>query len=61
MSLTDLMSGAGLSHYAVVALVLFFSVFVAVCAWLWWPTRRNRWSDIATLPLSDTPNDLEAR
>ena len=32
MSLTDLMSGAGLAHYAVVALILFFGAFLALSA-----------------------------
>jgi hypothetical protein len=30
MTLTDLMSGSGLSHYAIVALVLFFAAFITI-------------------------------
>jgi cbb3-type cytochrome oxidase subunit 3 len=61
MSLTDLMSGAGLAHYAVVALVLFFAVFVAVSVWLWWPSHHSRWARAANLPLHDAPTTPEPR
>ncbi len=60
MSLTDLMSGAGLSHYAVVALILFFASFLALCAWIFWPSHRAWWRDAAQLPLDDaTPTPPE--
>jgi hypothetical protein len=40
MSLTDLMSGAGLSGYAIVALILFFASFIAIAFWVWWPSHK---------------------
>jgi cbb3-type cytochrome oxidase subunit 3 len=55
MSLTDLMSGAGLSGYAVVALVIFFATFLALTAWIYWPTHRRSYSDAARIPLDDSP------
>lgn len=53
MSLTDLMSGAGLSGYAVVALVLFFGAFLALVGWIWWPSHKARWSEAAQIPVDD--------
>ncbi|HYW49122.1 MAG TPA: cbb3-type cytochrome c oxidase subunit 3 [Gemmatimonadaceae bacterium] len=53
MSLTDLMSGAGLSHYAVVALILFFASFVALGAWIFWPGHRAGWRAASAIPLDD--------
>ncbi|MCC7053163.1 MAG: CcoQ/FixQ family Cbb3-type cytochrome c oxidase assembly chaperone [Gemmatimonadaceae bacterium] len=62
MSLTDLMSGAGLSHYAIVALILFFGAFIALAAWTWWPSHKGWWSDAANIPLDDatTPSSTTA-
>lgn len=54
MTMTDLMSGAGLSHYAVVALILFFGSFIALAIWVWMPSHRAWWRDAATIPLDDT-------
>jgi cbb3-type cytochrome oxidase subunit 3 len=54
MTLTDLMSGSGLSHYAIVALVLFFAAFVAIGVWVWMPSHRQWWTDAARIPLDDT-------
>ncbi len=59
MSLTDLMSGAGLSHYAVVALILFFGSFLALCAWIFWPSHRAWWQAAAQIPLDDTTTTTE--
>jgi cbb3-type cytochrome oxidase subunit 3 len=53
VSLTDLMSGAGLAGYAVVALLLFFGAFLALVAWVWWPTHQKGWSEAARIPLDD--------
>jgi cbb3-type cytochrome oxidase subunit 3 len=53
MSLTDLMSGAGLSGYAIVALILFFASFIAIAFWVWWPSHKAWWAEAATLPLDD--------
>jgi cbb3-type cytochrome oxidase subunit 3 len=60
MSLTDLMSGAGLSHYAVVALILFFGSFLSLVAWVWWPSHTSWWTAAAQIPLNDeTPVTTE--
>lgn len=53
MSLTDIMSNAGLSSYAVVALVLFFGVFIAITGWVFWPSHKTWWRHAASLPLDD--------
>ena len=54
MTLTDLMSGSGLSGYAVVALVLFFGAFIAIGVWVWMPSHKKWWSDAAQIPLDDS-------
>jgi hypothetical protein len=56
MSLTDLMSGAGLASYAQVALVLFLAAFLANAVRLWAPGRRAELDAAGRLPLDD-PND----
>ena len=53
MTLTDLMSGSGLSHYAIVALVLFFGAFNAIGVWVWMPSHKKWWNDAARIPLDD--------
>lgn len=53
MSLTDLMSGAGLSGYAIVAMILFLGAFVAIAFWVWWPSHKAWWTEAAQLPLDD--------
>lgn len=61
MTLTDLMSGAGLSHYAIVALVLFFAAFIAIGVWVWMPSHRTWWIAAARIPLDDTTNAPEPK
>ena len=61
MTLTDVMSGSGLSHYAIVALVLFFAAFIAIGIWVWMPSHRRRWTDAAQIPLDDTTPVPESR
>jgi cbb3-type cytochrome oxidase subunit 3 len=53
MSLTDLMSGAGLASYAIVALILFFGAFLALVGWVWGPSHRAWWNEAAQIPLDD--------
>ena len=53
MSLTDLMSHAGLSIYAEMGLVLFLISFVAICWWVYRPANRQRFKSDARLPLDD--------
>jgi cbb3-type cytochrome oxidase subunit 3 len=61
MSLTDIMSGAGLSGYAVTAMILFIAAFLAVAVRIWWPGRRHEMDAASRLPLDDqhilTPRD----
>jgi cbb3-type cytochrome oxidase subunit 3 len=62
MSLTDLMSGAGLSGYAIVALILFFGAFLLIAGWIFWPAHGAWWRDAARIPLDDThPTTAEQR
>lgn len=53
MKLSDIMSNAGLSMYAQVALVIFFGVFVAVTLYTWRPSRRAELDAAAMIPLND--------
>ncbi len=50
---TEIMSGAGLSAYAEVALLLFFVAFVMVVAFTFAPRFRDRFERDARLPLDD--------
>lgn len=53
MKLVDVMSASGLSMYAIVALVLFVSAFVAVVALTFAPGSAARHARAARLPLDD--------
>jgi cbb3-type cytochrome oxidase subunit 3 len=53
MRLSDVMSNAGLSRYAEVALVLFLIAFVAVVVRVMRPSRRAEMDRAARLPLED--------
>lgn len=53
MSLTELMSNAGLSRYAEVALLLFFFAFVVIVWRVFSPSRRLSLESQARLPLDD--------
>lgn len=56
MRLSDIMSGAGLSGYAQVALIIFFIAFVAIAVWIFLPSRRAAMDAASRLPLdNDTP------
>ena len=61
MSLTDIMSNAGLAGYAVAAMVLFIMAFLVVVVRIWWPGRRREMDAASRLPLDDqhiqTPRD----
>ena len=50
MSLTDIMSNAGLSTYAEVALVIFFLAFVGIVIYVF-SRRRGQWNHERDLPL----------
>jgi cbb3-type cytochrome oxidase subunit 3 len=53
MTLTDLMSGAGLSAYAEIALVLFILAFAVIVLRIFAPGRRREMDQAAQLPLDD--------
>ena len=53
MRLSDIMSAAGLSFYAQVALVLFFVTFIAIVIRTYAPSRNREMDEHARLPLDD--------
>ena len=60
MKLSDVVGEAGLSHFAQIALVILFLVFVLLLLQLFVFRRRShRWRRMAELPLGDD-HDVEA-
>ncbi|MGC4067996.1 MAG: hypothetical protein QM784_25775 [Polyangiaceae bacterium] len=53
MSLSDIMSGAGLAGYAEVGLILFLVSFVAISVWLFAKRNDAEWETMRHLPLLD--------
>jgi cbb3-type cytochrome oxidase subunit 3 len=53
MRLSDIMSGAGLSVYAQIALLIFLATFVAIVIRTFAPSRRREMDEAARLPLDD--------
>lgn len=53
MSLTEIMSAAGLSGYAEVALVLFFLAFLIIVWRIFMPSRKREFDRAASLPLDE--------
>jgi cbb3-type cytochrome oxidase subunit 3 len=53
MGLSDVMGHAGLSGYAVVAMVLFMAAFAVIVAWTFAPRRRRELDEASRLPLDD--------
>lgn len=53
MRLTDIMSGAGLSGYAEIALILFLVAFAAIAIRLFLPSRKRDLERASRLPLED--------
>ncbi|HEX7122020.1 MAG TPA: cbb3-type cytochrome c oxidase subunit 3 [Gemmatimonadaceae bacterium] len=64
MSLTEIMSSAGLSRYAEIALVLFVVAFVLIVWRIYLPSRKRSLEQAARLPLEDdarpSPSDRGA-
>jgi cbb3-type cytochrome oxidase subunit 3 len=56
MSLTEIMSNAGLSRYAEIALLLFFAAFLLILWRIFRPGRRKWFEQQARLPLDDDPD-----
>lgn len=61
MKLSDIMGHAGLSGYAVVALILFLAAFLGIVWWVLRPAHRRRWEDTARIPLEEWPTSPRAR
>ena len=51
--LSDIMSHAGLSGYAEVALILFLLAFLVIVLRVWAPSRRREMDEMARKPLED--------
>ena len=61
MKLSDIMSAAGLSGYAEVALVLFLLAFLGVVISLFLPSRQRLYEHLRRLPIdSDRPESPAA-
>lgn len=58
--LSDVVGAAGLSGFAVVALVLFLFAFALVLAIVFWPSRDGRHERAARLPFDDGTADSPA-
>ena len=55
-SLTDVVSGAGLSVYAEVALVIFLIAFVGIVISLFAPGKRRTYEHLRRLPIDEDMN-----
>jgi cbb3-type cytochrome oxidase subunit 3 len=53
-SLTDVVSGAGLSVYAEIALVIFLVAFIGVVVSLFLPSRQRTYEHLRHLPMDDS-------
>jgi cbb3-type cytochrome oxidase subunit 3 len=53
MSLTEIMSNAGLSRYAEIALLLFFFAFIVIVWRIFRPSRKKWLEQQSRLPLDD--------
>jgi cbb3-type cytochrome oxidase subunit 3 len=52
-SLTDVVSGAGLSGYAEIALIIFFIAFLGVVISLYLPSKQRTYERLRNLPIDD--------
>ncbi len=53
MSLSTIMGNAGLSGYAIVAMILFLAVFASLMVRLWRQSRTGRLEEAGAMPLDD--------
>jgi cbb3-type cytochrome oxidase subunit 3 len=53
MRLADIMSGAGLSTYAEIALVIFLLAFLLIAVVVFAPSRREEFESASRMPLDD--------
>ena len=57
MSLSDVMSAAGLSSWTEVALVLCFLAFAAIVVWVFVVRSRPSYDHLREMPLNDDSSD----
>jgi cbb3-type cytochrome oxidase subunit 3 len=57
-SLTDVVSGAGLSGYAEIALVIFLIAFIGIVISLFAPSKRQTYERMRHLPIDAESADL---
>lgn len=57
MKLSDVMSGAGLSIYAEIAMVIFMAVFIGIVIHLFRPSRRESLERHGAIPLDEGRTD----
>ncbi|TFG45521.1 MAG: cbb3-type cytochrome c oxidase subunit 3 [Gemmatimonadales bacterium] len=53
MRLSDIMSNAGLSTYAEIALVIFLIAFLLIAVSVFAPSRRKEFEEASRMPLDD--------
>lgn len=53
MRLSDIMSGAGLSGYAEIALILFLVAFLLIAVSVFAPSRTREFEEASRMPLDD--------
>jgi len=53
MSLTDVMSAAGLSSWTEIALILCFITFAAIVVWVFFVRSKPSYDHVRNLPLDD--------
>jgi len=53
MSLTDIMSAAGLTSWDEVALILCFAIFTVIVLWVFGVRRKASYEHLSELPLED--------
>ena len=59
-SLSDVVSGAGLSGYAEIALVIFILAFLGVVISLFLPSRQRMYEHLRHLPVDADPSPADA-
>jgi cbb3-type cytochrome oxidase subunit 3 len=61
MSLTEIMSNAGLSRYPEIALLLFVFAFIVILLRVFLPSRKRTFERAARLPLDDDASPSSTR
>ena len=62
MSLSDIMSAAGLTSWAEIGLILCFATFMVIVLWVFVVRRKASYEHLSELPLEDnTPGHTAAK